>query len=172
MLDSWSFSRNSSGQQDIFWEKSTTKITIPGKHLIQNWWRNIREKEIYSLPNSLLPSSVIMTVCVKMVLLSVWVLETLHQAEAPWQYRLWSILAWCLVSFTNSLKKLLEVSFMFVIVIRHNYILEQITTVKRITCWMIWVIHAQATGLAGRWHIDQITKFGVKEWSWFHKYNI
>ena len=47
MLNSWSFSRNSEGQKGIAGyissterEKSTTKITVPGKDLIQNWWRN------------------------------------------------------------------------------------------------------------------------------------
>ena len=44
---SWSFDRNSSGQKGMAGyiysnesEKSTTKITVPGKDLIQNWWRN------------------------------------------------------------------------------------------------------------------------------------
>ena len=43
----WSLSRNSTGQKGMagyIWsaerEKSTTKITVPGKDLIQNWWRN------------------------------------------------------------------------------------------------------------------------------------
>ena len=44
MLDSWSFSRDSAGQKGmaeyIEREKSTTKITVPDKDLIQNWWRN------------------------------------------------------------------------------------------------------------------------------------
>ena len=53
MFNSWFFSRNSSGQKgmvDIFEGKvciytytergkSTTKITLPGKDLIQRWWR-------------------------------------------------------------------------------------------------------------------------------------
>ena len=41
------FSRNSAGQKGMAGyilsterEKSTTKITVPGKDLIQNWWRN------------------------------------------------------------------------------------------------------------------------------------
>ena len=47
MLNSWSFSRNSAGQKGMagyIWsterEKYTTKITVPSKDLIQNWWRN------------------------------------------------------------------------------------------------------------------------------------
>ena len=46
-LTSWSFSRNSAGQKGMTGyilsterEKSTPKITVPGKDLIQNWWRN------------------------------------------------------------------------------------------------------------------------------------
>ena len=47
MLNSWSFSRNSLGQkgmaryiQSTEREKYATKITVPSKDLIQNWWRN------------------------------------------------------------------------------------------------------------------------------------
>ena len=46
-FNSWFFSRNSAGQKGMAGyiysnesEKSTTKITVPGKDLIQNWWRN------------------------------------------------------------------------------------------------------------------------------------
>ena len=49
MLNSWSFSTNSAGQkrmagyiQSTEREKSTTKITVPDKDLIQNWWRNTK----------------------------------------------------------------------------------------------------------------------------------
>ena len=47
MINRWSFSRNSAGQkgmagkiQSTEREKSTIKITVPGKDLIQSWWRN------------------------------------------------------------------------------------------------------------------------------------
>ena len=47
MLISWSLSRNLAGQkgmagyiQSTAREKSPTKITVPGKNFIQNWWRD------------------------------------------------------------------------------------------------------------------------------------
>ena len=47
MLNWWYFSRNSAGQQGMAGcilsterEKSTTKISVTGKDLIQSWWRN------------------------------------------------------------------------------------------------------------------------------------
>ena len=47
MFNGWSFSRNSAGQKEMAGyiysnerEISTTKITVPSKDLIQNWWRN------------------------------------------------------------------------------------------------------------------------------------
>ena len=47
IVNSWSFSRNSAGQKGMAGyiysterEKSTTKITVASKDLIQNWWRN------------------------------------------------------------------------------------------------------------------------------------
>jgi len=46
-LNRWSFSRNSAGQKGVVGyiysterETPTTKVTVPGKDLIQNWWRN------------------------------------------------------------------------------------------------------------------------------------
>ena len=47
MSNNWSFSIKSAGQkgmaayiQSTARGKSTTKITVPDKDLIQNWWRN------------------------------------------------------------------------------------------------------------------------------------